>query len=272
MNASEPDCVKGCERTTVSVVIPVYNAAATISRALDSVARQTVLPTEVICIDDGSADDSVAIVENYKNGAPFRLELLALRRNRGVAHARNAGLKLASSRYVAFLDSDDSWPSNKIEIQVNAMVNHGFSITGSHSVRHDEGIGPRSLDAPRPVSPWQVLFKNPFHTSSVIVDSTCNLTFAEDGYLSEDFGAWLSMIGQGYSAAYFGTPLSYMHKASFGEAGLSSNLWRMERGELHAIWKQRHRFGSSMVAIAMAFSVVKFLKRVAVTRVKIISA
>lgn len=89
----------------ISVVIPLYNKAAEIARALNSVLGQSMLPREIIVVDDGSTDGGGAIVEGFASP----LVRLIRQENRGVSAARNRGIREASSRWVALLDGDDLW-------------------------------------------------------------------------------------------------------------------------------------------------------------------
>ena len=96
----------GGEKPKVSIIMPVYNTARYISEALASVLCQNYLPNlELICVDDGSTDDSAAILEFWRNRDP-RLKVLR-QANRGPGVARNAGLDVAQGEYICFLDADD---------------------------------------------------------------------------------------------------------------------------------------------------------------------
>ena len=110
----------------VSVIIPMYNRAGTIRRAIDSVLRQTYRNIELIVVDDASTDNSVQIVQEY---AESRLRLITLPRNAGAARARNAGMKAAQGEYIAFQDSDDEWLPDKIRIQMEYMLREGFLVS-----------------------------------------------------------------------------------------------------------------------------------------------
>lgn len=101
----------------VSVVIPAYNAARTIAKTLDSALGQEISDIEVIVVDDGSRDDTAAVVR--RNGDP-RVRLLQ-RANGGVASARNAGIEAARGIWVAFLDADDIWLPHKLARQLELM-------------------------------------------------------------------------------------------------------------------------------------------------------
>jgi glycosyltransferase involved in cell wall biosynthesis len=97
---------------SVSVLIPTHNAARTIRSAIDSALRQTAPPDEVIVLDDGSTDDTIAVVESY---GP-RLRLIR-QKNQGVAHTRNRLCAEASCDLLAFLDHDDIWHPTYLEVQ-----------------------------------------------------------------------------------------------------------------------------------------------------------
>lgn len=101
----------------VSVVVPTYNAAAYIGMAIDSVLAQSFKDVEVIVVDDGSVDDTAAVMSRY--GPPIRY---LRQENSGVAAARNRGIKESSGRYVAFLDADDTWLPDKLQRQVAALA------------------------------------------------------------------------------------------------------------------------------------------------------
>ena len=100
----------------VSVIIPTYNRWPMLGEAVDSVLAQTAAGHELIVVDDGSTDETPLRLRDY--GA--RLTVLTQSR-RGVAAARNAGVRHASGRYLAFLDSDDLWHPSKLERQLDFM-------------------------------------------------------------------------------------------------------------------------------------------------------
>ncbi len=94
----------------VSVIIPAYNAAATLAGTIDSVLAQTLKDFEIICVDDGSTDATLAIIKEY--GDCVRLIEQA---NSGPAAARNNGARNSSGEYLAFLDADDIWKPQFLE-------------------------------------------------------------------------------------------------------------------------------------------------------------
>lgn len=101
---------------TVSVIIPAYNSACTIERALQSVIGQTLQPQEIILIDDGSKDNTVALVRTQ-----FPSVIILQQANAGASAARNRGVAHASGELIAFLDSDDAWHPQKLQMQVGVF-------------------------------------------------------------------------------------------------------------------------------------------------------
>lgn len=99
----------------VSVVLPTYNRADVLPRAIDSVLNQTFTDYELIVIDDGSAEDIETVVERFDDD---RIRFCSHDENRGGSAARNTGIELAEGDYIAFLDSDDEWYPHKLEKQV----------------------------------------------------------------------------------------------------------------------------------------------------------
>ncbi|MDP3175397.1 MAG: glycosyltransferase family A protein [Phenylobacterium sp.] len=102
--------------TTVTAVIPVFNDAAYLAEALRSVLDQTLPPTQVLVVDDGSTDASAEVARGF---AP-QVEVIA-QANQGIGGARNTGIAAASGDLIAFLDADDVWPLNSLQVRLEAM-------------------------------------------------------------------------------------------------------------------------------------------------------
>jgi alpha-1,3-rhamnosyltransferase len=107
---------------TVSVLIPSYNHAPFVERTLRSVFKQTLPPTKLFVIDDGSKDDSVKIIERVLRDCPFDSQLI-VRENRGLCATLNEGLLLTDSKYFAYIGSDDVWLPNFLENRVEILEN-----------------------------------------------------------------------------------------------------------------------------------------------------
>ena len=105
------------EPATVSVVVPSYNHAQFIEATLRSIMKQTLPPAELIVIDDGSSDDSPAVIERVLNDCPFPCELIA-RDNRGLCATLNEGFERSRGNYFAYLGSDDLWLPDFLKARV----------------------------------------------------------------------------------------------------------------------------------------------------------
>jgi len=221
----------------VSVIVPCYKCAATIDRAVDSVARQSWRPAELILVDDGNAEDTLNALrmQERRLGSAF-LHIISLPQNQGAAAARNAGWDAATQPYVAFLDADDAWHPRKIEIQLRFMLEHpGVRICGHRVHCAENGIpmqdfsdGVRAKD----LTKRNLLLGNPMSTPSVILRRDLSLRFDPRKRHSEDYGLWLEAVSNGIRIALLDTRLAYIYKAPFGALGLSGALWKMEQGEL----------------------------------------
>jgi len=102
----------------VSVIIPTYNRAAVVARAITSVLAQDHAPIEIIVVDDASTDDTQRVVEGLGDA---RIRYIARSENRGAAAARNTGIRAARGAFIAFLDSDDEYLPGRLSAQVRAF-------------------------------------------------------------------------------------------------------------------------------------------------------
>ncbi len=132
---------------TVTVVIPAYNAARTLNRAVKSAVDQTYKAIEIIIIDDASTDDTQSIAAKIALQEP-RVKVVSLSGNVGLAGARNAGIDEARGEYIAPLDADDEWLPEKLEKQIAVFRNDpsgNVGIVASDSVDIDESSGEQTL-------------------------------------------------------------------------------------------------------------------------------
>lgn len=104
----------------VSIITPSYNSSKFVCETIESVLAQTYANWEMIIVDDASQDNSVDIIENFVK-VDSRITLIKLDKNVGAGDARNRGIEKAQGKYIAFLDSDDVWHQEKLEIQIKLM-------------------------------------------------------------------------------------------------------------------------------------------------------
>lgn len=110
----------------VSILVAVYNAENSIGKCLDSLTAQTLKDIQVICIDDGSTDKSPSILDEYAK-RDKRINVIHLKENQGLAHARNIGLNIAIGEYTCMLDSDDWFAPDALEKAVEVFEKHPFT-------------------------------------------------------------------------------------------------------------------------------------------------
>lgn len=186
----------------VSVIMPAYQSAATIERALTSIASQTLQPLEVIVVDDGSTDGTFEIAHNFAdhmNGIPLKVYR---QDNQGPGAARNRALREASATYVAFLDSDDEWLAEKIARSMTVLeagnydlVSHdGWEVHGSEE-RPLEG----SLRFKAAADPFIGLYRRGFIDNCAVVVRR-DLVDAVGGFdatlpVGQDFDLQLKILG-----------------------------------------------------------------------------
>ena len=157
----------------VSVIIPTYNRAYCLPRTLDSALAQTHANVELLVIDDGSTDDTRALIAQQYGHEP-RVRYV-YQENQRVAAARNRGLAMAEGKYVAFLDSDDLWEPWKLELQVACLEQNpgvGMAWTDMQAINPEgQVVSPRFLRTMYSAYRWfttEQLFPNSTPLASVL--------------------------------------------------------------------------------------------------------
>lgn len=250
----------------VSVVIPCYNSAKTLGRALWSVAHQTRLPLEVIVVNDGSDDDVHEIVEEALSvNPPYKISLIERPINDGPAVARNRGWEIATSRFVAFLDADDEWFPHKLERQYEVMVGHPEVPLSGHlfTLSDSPDCNPSKAPLPENVSLQRLLFRNVFSTPSVMIRRDVTTRFRAEWTHSEDYLLWMETVAHHGHALLIREPLVRLHKAAYGEAGLSADTRAMQWGQVRALL---HLHSTKVISlpqlvVAIAWSYTKYVRR-----------
>ena len=121
----------------VSIITPMYNSGKYIEETLKSVVSQTHKNWELFIIDDGSSDNCIELVNEFKK-IDNRIKLIINKENQGAAISRNIGIRKANGRYIAFLDSDDLWIPTKLEEQINFMSKNQLALSYSSYEKIDE--------------------------------------------------------------------------------------------------------------------------------------
>lgn len=256
--------------TLISCVIPMYNSSKTILRALESIKNQTYQGKfQIIVVDDGSNDESVFLVEKFKKDNLNLWIDLIKKENGGVSSTRNLGMKYAQGEYIAFLDSDDHWLKEKIELQFNVMISqqniHLLGCTG-------DGVVPKRVlgskaDELIPLEPFGYALKSQLITSSVLFKREVYERiggFDESMKYAEDMNYWLRSM-EYFKCYLLNKPLVVMeyNNDMKHSGGLSSKLWDMEKGELKNIREiyNKEQINFCEYIFASVFSFFKFIRR-----------
>lgn len=248
----------------VSVVIPTYNRAADVGRALDSVLSQTYPATEVIVVDDGSTDNTEEVVARFGSRVTYIRQP-----NSGVSAARNRGFRVATGEWIAFLDSDDWWLPEKIQLQIEALRGKPGAVLVYTSAWIISPDGTRELAqaaAPERLWPAMRCSNRIISCSSVMVRR--DVLIAEGGFNqalsgSEDWDLWVRLVQKHRFAfvsepviAYVITPNSLCQNPerniADAERMLESPLLDGLRGMRRRIWRRRIRAAQVFHAAVVA--------------------
>ncbi|MDH3377689.1 MAG: glycosyltransferase [Gammaproteobacteria bacterium] len=229
-----PGCDFGC--LPVSVVIPTYNRAGCLARALDSVLRQTHAASEIIVVDDGSSDATPQLIaDRYPQVSYIR------QANCGVSSARNRGIEAACGTWIAFLDSDDEWLPTKLErqlTQLHAAPAYRVGHCNEIWIRSGQRVNPKHKH--RKFGGWifqQCLPLCAISPSAVLVHRD---VFADIGLFDEtlpaceDYDLWLRLCAR-YPVQFIDTALLVKYGGHADQ--LSSRYEAMDRFRIKALEK-----------------------------------
>jgi teichuronic acid biosynthesis glycosyltransferase TuaG len=221
----------------VSIITPVHNAAQWLPETLASVGAQTLTDWEHLVVDDGSTDNSVAIIEKAAT-QDARIHLLHTPCNSGPAAARNLALDAVQGRFIAFLDADDLWLPNKLACQVKWMTDHNQDFT-YHAYRHmsQDGLRIGAL-----VSGPKILNMRTLHTQrgtgclTVMIDRERIQEFSFPSIspiYPEDFCLWFLLIQKGHIGYRLSLDLARYRllpqSRSASKLDAAANVWHLYR-------------------------------------------
>ncbi|MEM7027719.1 MAG: glycosyltransferase family A protein [Pseudomonadota bacterium] len=221
---------------SISVVIPVYDRADLITRALESVLAQTRHVDEIIIVDDGSGDHLPDSLAQYQD----KITVLQ-QNNRGVSAARNYGIQNASGNWIGLLDSDDSWEPKKLEMQIDALEQNSeylISHTNETWYRNGELLSQKKKHEKKggyifqhclplcAISPSSVIIRRDVFNEVGLFDETLPAC--------EDYDLWLRICCR-YPVLFIDTPLTNKHGGHDDQ--LSKKHWGMDRFRIQALVK-----------------------------------
>jgi GT2 family glycosyltransferase len=202
----------------ISIIMPVHNGAKWLNTAIDSVLAQTFKDFEFIIINDGSRDNSEAIVLAYKDS---RIKYLQNEKNMGVQATRNQALSIATGEFVAMIDQDDEWIDvGKLKKQMTFLINNkDYVLVGTGAVMVDEGgneLARYLMPATDRKIRSKILRANPFVHSSVMfrAEDVRSLGGYDQGKLSEDLDLWMRLGRLGMLMNFQEYSVKYLYRNS----------------------------------------------------------
>jgi len=223
-------------KASVSVIMPHYNALATIKRSIDSVVNQTLSVGEMIIVDDGSATvtELRLLVSEYEN--IIDIKLIELDVNSGAAHARNIGIQHSNLKYIAFLDSDDVWHPEKIKLQYHTMEEHDLFLSGHgylFNLTNQQFQQVVSKKFTR-FSRNKFIWGNPLFTPTVMARREFFILFDKRYRRVDDYKCWYENLCNG-TYAILESDMAGGFKAPIGVSGLSGSLKLMHEAYLDVL-------------------------------------
>lgn len=218
----------------VSIITPLYNCSTFLESTIRSIIAQSYIDWELVLVDDCSQDNSLDIANDYV-AQDSRIKLIKLTKNSGAAVARNIAIEEASGRFIAFLDSDDLWHPQKLEKQINFMLenNYAFSYTAYEKI-NEEGKVFEYVGAPQQLSYKQLLKTNEIGCLTVIYDTKhLGKVYMPTETKREDYATWLSILKKTDYA--YGMPeilgqyRVYANQSSAKKGKMAKENWKLYR-------------------------------------------
>lgn len=180
----------------VSIIMPSYNSEKTISSAINSIIAQDYQHWELLITDDKSSDDTIAILKNFEARDP-RINVVFNDVNSGAGFSRNQSIRRSRGKYIAFLDSDDIWKSDKLKIQISFMEEKKYVFTfTSYQMFSNEGEG-KIVHAPASVTYNELLYGNVIGCLTAVYNAEV-LGRQEMPLIRkrQDMGLWLALLAK----------------------------------------------------------------------------
>lgn len=222
----------------VSIVLPMYNSIEFIEKSIKSVVNQEYKNWELLIIDDCSNDGSSKIAYKYSNNYK-NITYYSHKVNKGVAVARNSGIKKAKGKYLAFLDSDDLWHPKKLKEQINFMEDNDyyFTYTSYEMIDEQDSQLHKIISAPKKIDYKKLLKGNNIGCFTVVINKKEIDLISMPKIKHEDYATWLNILKRGYIAYGLKENLGFYRKT---DEGITSNkfnsaiwTWKIYRGYLN---------------------------------------
>ena len=240
-------------------------------RALQSVVNQTFKDFEIIIVDDGSVDDTKELIKKFFQTNKAIKYRYIYQKNSGSSAARNNAVKNSSGKYLAFLDSDDEWSSQNLDIQYMQIQKLNAKFISS-SYTYSDFIQNKDIITKKYIFN-DFLFSNKTSTPCTIVEKKLFNEvggFPESQRYSEDYNLWLKLSKKEPMYKIVQPALVRLHKNAYGESGLSANMLEMEKGELsnYSYLMKNKDISITKYILVVSYSIAKFLWRILKVTIK----
>ena len=247
-------------QNSITAIITTYNSASYINKTLESVFNQTIKIEKIIIVDDCSFDFNQLeknINEIKVNKKNISVELIKNKENKGPGFSRNVAWDKVNTEYIAFLDSDDIWETNKLEKQLNIFRSkNNLTLVSTAKNRKFPNFKTGF------VKPYNLIFRNFIPLSSVLIRSKITHRFAEK-YYSEDYDLWLNLLFNDFRAYLINERLCY-ENSQISKKNLSNNYLSMTIETQKTLSKLYYKKKSYFLLILSAnvLEMVKFIIRI----------
>ncbi|MFL1010606.1 glycosyltransferase family 2 protein [Flavisericum labens] len=225
----------GANNHLVSIVTACYNSEKYISETINSVLNQTYQNWELLLVDDCSSDNTVGVITKFQN-EDKRIKVFLLNENSGAAVSRNKAIKEAQGDFIAFLDSDDKWQSEKLEKHIGFMLDNGYNLSHtSYELIDGKGKPLNKIINAEPVLSYQdMLYSNKIGCLTAIYNQTeLGKVYMPLIRKRQDYGLWLKILKTGEKAYGLKEVLSQYRKTEDSMSRNKLNLikwnWKLFR-------------------------------------------
>ncbi len=219
-------------KAETDIILPNYNSQKFIDQTIRSVLSQTYKKWRLLIVDDASNKETRSKINRYKKNK--KIKIIQLQKNKGAAYCRNLAIKKSKSKYLAFLDSDDIWKKNKLEVQMNFMKKNKYDFT--YTFYETIGKKQKKITTPLKFNLQSFLKNTSIATSSMIVTKKIlkNIKFT-DTPICEDYFFKCSILKK-ISYAYGMN--NYLMKYRISDTSMQSQKLR----NIYWIWKINKKF------------------------------
>ncbi|UYP48021.1 hypothetical protein NEF87_004306 [Candidatus Lokiarchaeum ossiferum] len=256
------DLLIDVEKTKVSVIIPTYNRGNLIHKTIKSVLRQTHKNLELIIVDDGSTDNTPLLINNLKK-RDSRIKYYYIENSGGPSRPKNYGIKKSVGSIIAFLDHDDIWKPNKLEMQIPLLSNSKIGLVSCDAIGIDHFRKKKKIMRTKLFNEMlpKLLFENTIQSSSSVIISRKIINiiglFDEKLKITDDKDFWIRIARKGFQFVKVNEVLfKYdIHENNLSKKNIVNNLKELEYilEKYQNVYRIYHLYEKKKVQIAFFY-------------------